>query len=157
MSKHRRQNDGGDERSFTLLPYNMRKLVEAVGFPKFENMDEDEARIYELARSGRCMTCEATLGENANVIISRYGIVGAYCSGVCHSDMAIMGYLQEQHGDLVQKVDFRKEQGRIDRNEGEKGDEYNVGLEEIEDATEVPDSLGDDAATRPDDSIDDVG
>lgn len=101
-------NDAGDKHDFTLLPYNLRRLVEHVGFPEITDIDEDEAKIYELVRHGRCMTCEQRLGQHANFIITKIGIVGGYCSGVCHSDMAVLGFLQEQHQDMTQKIDFRK-------------------------------------------------
>ena len=79
---------------FPHLPRAMRALVKYVGFPDFTHMGDDEQRIYDLVRNGRCMTCEQPLGEHSNFIISRAGIVGGYCSGVCHSDMAVMGFLQ---------------------------------------------------------------
>jgi hypothetical protein len=96
------------EPDFHLLPKNLQALVRSVGFPDFPEMDEDEAAIYGRLRSGRCMTCDTPLREHANFIITVHGIVGGYCNGVCHSDMAILGYLQEQHGDLVQRIAFRE-------------------------------------------------
>lgn len=89
------------------MSYNMKKLVEQVGFGDFSDLDEDEGKIYERMKHGRCMTCEKPLGKDANVIVTRVGIVGAYCSGVCHSDMAVMGYLQETFDDITEKVALR--------------------------------------------------
>ena len=94
--------------AFKQLPYNLQKLVKAVGFPFLSSeLDDEEREIYELIRHGRCMTCKKVLGRNANFIVSRYGIVGGYCSGVCHSDMAVMGFLQETFEDMHQKIEFR--------------------------------------------------
>lgn len=113
---------------FAGLPHNLQTLIRKIGFPEFTELDEDEARIYDLVRHGRCMTCERPLGKDSNFIISRYGIVGGYCSGICHSDMAIVGWLQEQHGDIAEKIEFRK--NTVD----------GTAIEE------APDTLGDDPA-----------
>lgn len=93
---------------FHLLPKQLRALVKNVGFPNFTNMDEDEAHIYGRIRSGRCMTCNKLLAQDANFIITRHGIVGGYCNGVCHTDMAVLGFLQEQHAELSQRIAFRE-------------------------------------------------
>lgn len=124
-------SDASEGNHFMELPRNLRKLVEAVGFPEITDMDDDEARIYDLVRHGRCMTCERRLGKHANFIITKIGIVGGYCSGVCHADMAVLGYLQEQHQDLSQRIDFRK-------SNQDRPQDLNV--------TEAPDTLGEDPA-----------
>ena len=98
---------------FKKLPNNLKKLVKAVGFPDFSNMDDDEREIYDRVKRGHCMTCDAEMGEHANFIITRHGIVGGYCGGQCHSDMAVLGFIQEQHDDLTSAISFR----------GGKGDE----------------------------------
>lgn len=97
-----------DEPDFHLLPKNLRVLVKNVGFPNFTNMSDDEAEIYDRVRAGHCMTCNKLLAADANFIVTRHGIVGGYCNGICHSDMAVMGYLQEQHDELSQRIAFRE-------------------------------------------------
>lgn len=93
---------------FHLLPKNMQGLVKYVGFPDMTNMPDEEKHIYDRVRAGRCMTCNKQLGEHANFIIVAVGIVGGYCNGVCHSDMAVLGWLQEQHADLTGRINFRE-------------------------------------------------
>jgi hypothetical protein len=115
-----------DAGKFPHLPFNMQKLVKSIGFPRFEGMDSDEQDVYDRARNGYCMTCGGVLGKDANVIVNRYGIVAAYCSGVCHSDMAVMGFLQEQHDDISTAISMRG-----------KG---------IPQADEIPNTLGEDPA-----------
>ena len=119
----------------------MRALVKYVGFPDFTHMGDDEQRIYDLVRNGRCMTCEQPLGEHSNFIISRAGIVGGYCSGVCHSDMAVMGFLQQVHDDLTEQIKFRGQQHpQADKTPTE------TEIDGIVAATDIPDSPGDDPA-----------
>lgn len=127
----------GDTDNFSNpeIPRNVRNLVKAVGFADFVNMASDEQEIYDRARNGRCMTCEGQLGKNSNVIVNRFGIVAAYCSGQCHSDMAIMGFLQETHDDLTSQIAFRGEQHP-----------------QADTTPEVPDTLGDDPAFGKDDN-----
>jgi len=102
--------DSEDAPPFWKVPDHLRKVVEATGFIQFGETvqnDEDEEAIYARMRAGKCMTCAQDLGENTNFIINRHGVVGAYCSGVCHSDMAILGYLGEQHTEIMEQVKFR--------------------------------------------------
>lgn len=62
---------------------------------------------FELAKSGRCMTCEAPLGKNTLIIMQVNGVVGLYCGGACLQDIQILGFLQEQHADISQAIEFR--------------------------------------------------
>lgn len=103
-------NRGADanEPDFHMLPKNLRVLVKNVGFPQFREMSEDEQHIYDRVRSGQCMTCGNRLADTANFIVSKYGIVGGYCNGVCHTDMAVLGWLQEQHAELSERISFRE-------------------------------------------------
>lgn len=123
-------NNASDEFNpgyFTKLPNNLKKMVKAVGFPDFIGMDDDEQLIYERVKHGRCMTCNGVMGEHANFIVTRHGIVGGYCGGQCHSDMAILGFLQEQHDDLTSAIAFRGGKGdtntEIDENEVENDED----------------------------------
>jgi len=99
--------DANDTPPFWKLPDHLRALVENIGFIPLQPEDEDEARIYTLMRAGKCMTCRGDLEERSNFIIDRHGIIGAYCSGQCHADMAVLGFLGEQHDDIITSVKFR--------------------------------------------------
>lgn len=94
--------------TFKSMPLNMVTLVKAVGFAAFEDMDPEEQKVYDKAREGKCMTCDCALAETGNFIVTKQGIVAAYCSGVCHSDMAVLGYLQEQHAEISDRIEFRE-------------------------------------------------
>lgn len=100
-------------------------MVKAIGFPDFTGMDDEESEIYDRVKHGRCMTCNGVMGEHANFIVTTHGIVGGYCSGQCHSDMAVLGFLQEQYDDLTSAISFR-----------------GAGHKQVD----VPDSPGNDAA-----------
>ena len=92
---------------FSKMSHNLQKLVKAVGFASFEGMGDDEQQIYSRVQQGKCMTCGTELGLSSNFIVTRHGIVGGYCGGQCHSDMAVLGFLQEQHDDITTSIDFR--------------------------------------------------
>ena len=96
-----------------MLPENLQRIIEAVGFPDFKPgaMDEQELAIYERVKQGRCMTCNQVLATDANFIVTRHGIVAGYCNGMCHTDMAVLGYLQEEHGELSERISFREGAG----------------------------------------------
>ena len=114
----------GVDNAFWKMPDNMQALISQIGFPNFgDQMNADELRVYELARHGKCMTCEGPLEEHSNVIVNRSGIVGAYCGGQCHSDMAVLGYLQEQHDDIMTAVKFRGDIAADEASAEETGDD----------------------------------
>jgi hypothetical protein len=123
------------DRYFAEVPYNLKKLIKAIGFPTFANIPDDEREVYERVQHGNCMTCCCKLGKNANFIVTRYGIVAGYCGGLCHSDMAVLGFLQEQHEVITSAIDFR---GRG----YPQADKAPVDV--------IPDSPGDDPAIGPD-------
>jgi hypothetical protein len=121
--------DDDVNKTFLHLPRNLRGLIKYVGFAAFTNMDDDEKEVYDRIRHGHCMTCEGALGKHANFIVTRAGIVGGYCSGVCHSDMAVMGFLQTTHDDITAQIRFR-------------GNRH----PQADSSPEIPDTLGDDPA-----------
>jgi len=126
--------DDAVDRYFSELPYNLKRLVKAVGFPSFQSLEDDEVQIYERLQRGFCMTCGQRLGKTANFIISTHGIVAGYCSGICHSDMAVMGFLQQEHDEIVTAIKMRG----------------NPQADAAPPSVDIPDSLGDDPATRED-------
>jgi hypothetical protein len=98
------------EGQFSGVPYNVRKLIEGVGIPNEERLREepdDIKALFELARTGHCMTCEKELGKHTIVSINRQGIIAVYCSGQCHDDMVVLGFIQETHDDMQEKIRLR--------------------------------------------------
>lgn len=114
-------DDVNEAAPFWKLPDHMRALVDNVGFIPHVDHEEDEMKIYEQMREGRCMTCRNELEDNTVFLLTRHGIVAAYCCGQCTSDMAILGFLGEQHEDIMTAVKFR---GDFPADEAEgKGDD----------------------------------
>lgn len=93
------------------VPESLKETIESIGLFVPDELQGDEQQIYHRAVVGRCMTCEAELGETMMACINQAGVVMMFCSGACYSDMQVMGYLQEQHEDIVDKVKFRGGQG----------------------------------------------
>jgi hypothetical protein len=87
-------------------------LIEHVGFVDKE-LGEDELEMYRPVTEGRCMTCKGPLGEQTVFFVTHNGIVAGYCSGPCVQDMAILGWLQEQHEDIVDNINFRGGRGDV--------------------------------------------
>lgn len=136
------QDDAKDRAGlFKKMPPNMQKVIHSIGFPDFENMNEDEAEVYELARQGKCMACHSDLSRTALLIVNRFGVVAAYCSGPCMTDFVVIGYLQEQHEDISVQVRMRNAMSGAD------GDQ-------LQDDT-VPDTIGEDPAMNDDEGEND--
>jgi hypothetical protein len=81
-------------------------LIRVVGFIDDE-LEGNMAETYAPLPEGRCMTCHAELGKHTVLFVNVNGIVAGYCGGACAQDMAVMGWLQEQHDDIVDAVKFR--------------------------------------------------
>lgn len=72
--------------------------------------DEYEAGISEAWDKfdrGRCQCCGGPLGQLTTVVVSAAGIMACFCSGVCATDMANVGWIQEQHDDIMDRIKFR--------------------------------------------------
>jgi len=76
------------------------------------SMDE----MYQNALNGMCMTCGRTLGRTSLATIGAPHVDGEedetyiimiFCSGQCHMDMQVMGWIQTAHDDIVQAIQFR--------------------------------------------------
>jgi hypothetical protein len=87
-------------------------LIEAVGFIDKE-LDEDEAEMYLPFTEGRCMTCKTPLGPQTLLFVTVNGIVAGYCSGPCAQDLAVLGWIQEQHDDILDGINFRGGRGDV--------------------------------------------
>jgi hypothetical protein len=99
-----------DLEGFEGVPDNMRSLIEHIGFITKE-LDDDEAEVYGPLLGGRCMTCHSPLGDQTIFFVTANGIVAGYCGGPCVQDMAVLGWLSEQHDDIVDNINFRGGRG----------------------------------------------
>jgi hypothetical protein len=95
----------GENNPFKGIPDNLRGVMKDI--PLDVPGDPEQKEIYARVADGLCMTCEGPLGDNTMLIVSSRGIVFVSCGGACLTDMQVLGWLQEQHEDISQKVDFR--------------------------------------------------
>jgi hypothetical protein len=91
---------------FEDVPSNVRTLIEAIGFVD-DMLEGDMLEVYRPLTEGKCMTCGSKLGETTILFVTHQGIVAGYCGGPCVQDMAILGWLQEQHEDITDGIKFR--------------------------------------------------
>jgi hypothetical protein len=89
------------------VPENIVELIKEVGLFVPTNMSPEEAQVYNRGVTGHCMTCGALCADTTMVTLNRAGAIMIYCGGACYSDMQVMGWLVEQHGDIVQTIQFR--------------------------------------------------
>lgn len=89
------------------VPENMKELIYELGLFIPESLTPEEGEVYKRGIEGRCMTCNAECAETTMIAANRAGVLMLYCGGACYSDMQIMHWLVEQHGDLVQNIQFR--------------------------------------------------
>lgn len=93
---------------------------------KFVNLDEIPDPIIELIdqcpfviggesdveldhiQTGVCVCCKRPLGESTMISVYGEGISSIVCSGPCHDDLMIVGYLHEQMRDLIERVEMRQ-------------------------------------------------
>lgn len=95
------------------VPANVATLLQSIGIIDEELVGDDANEMLEALRRGFCMTCGCELGEQVVILVNNRGIVAGYCSGPCLQDQAVLGWIQEQHDDIVDSINFR----------GGKGDE----------------------------------
>lgn len=105
--------------AFEHVPANVASLIEHVGIIESEGLEDDVNELVDRGRAGCCMTCGTELGSDIILVVNKRGVVGLYCGGACLSDMGIMGWLEEQYQDVVDRVKFRGGQVKAD----EAGDE----------------------------------
>jgi hypothetical protein len=98
-----------DLSEFDGVPANIISLVEAVGIPDAPEQEDDVRELMERFAYGNCMTCGAKMGKDTAAIVNKRGVVGMYCGGPCLQDMGILGYLEEQHGDVIDRIRFRSD------------------------------------------------
>lgn len=92
---------------------------------KFESGDEIPDQVVEIIdqnpfivggesseelnaiESGLCICCSRPLGTDTIVSLGGDGIITIVCSGPCHDDLMIIGYLHEQLKDAIERVNMR--------------------------------------------------
>lgn len=111
-------SDEASEHPLANVPDNVRSLFEIIGVIDTSDSSEDIQQIVAPLEEGMCMTCGTQLGETTVVIVNNKGITAGYCGGPCMQDMAVLGWLQEEHDDVVDRVRFRGGQ-EADRADGE--------------------------------------
>lgn len=75
------------------------------------NHEESIREMWDAFEEGKCMMCRGPLGAHTMIILSVQGICAGFCSGVCLQDMGVIGWLQEQHDDIQDRVKFRGGEG----------------------------------------------
>lgn len=88
-----------------MLPDEIAELLDI--FPFIIGGEDDNE--LELIQEGMCIVCRTTLGEATTLALDNAGITSIVCSGVCHTDAMIAGFLHEQMGDLMDRVRHRHE------------------------------------------------
>lgn len=72
-----------------------------------DDMQAEEAEVYDRALKGHCMTCGGPLGLTTMVTVNQAGIVMLHCGGACYTDQQVLGWLQEHYDDMVERLKFR--------------------------------------------------
>lgn len=109
-----------DLSEFDGVPDNMKQLLVHVGIPEAPEQEEDVQELMQRFAHGDCMTCGARMGRDTVAVVNKRGIVGMYCGGPCLTDMGTLAFLEEQHGDVIDRIKFRSDVGMAD---GEVGGE----------------------------------
>lgn len=104
--------DQNDDEVENELPENLEALLVSIGFFIPETDDEELLEVIRRGAEGLCCTCEGPLQKNTLIVIGVDGVRMAFCCGACLTDMHVVGWLQTQHADIVEQVNFRG--GKVD-------------------------------------------
>ena len=85
----------------------VRFVLDRFEVPVSTTEEGDVQELLEVVRSGHCQACASPLAEHTVLIVGKAGPVAAYCCGACLQDQANIGWLQEQHADIVSAIQFR--------------------------------------------------
>lgn len=91
-----------------------RFVLEQFEVPVTKTGEEDVQQLLENIREGKCQACGSALGKNTVVMVNRAGPVGAYCSGPCLQDQAVLEFLQESFDDIKSAMSFRANPSEAD-------------------------------------------
>jgi hypothetical protein len=89
------------------VPKHMRDWMKNMPTVRPDEYEAGISEMWERFDEGLCMSCGGQLKSHVTLVVTPIGIVAAFCSGVCATDMAIIGWLQEQHDDLIDRLKFR--------------------------------------------------
>ena len=87
------------------VPDGIIELIDELPFIKGGEDPQELALIEE----GRCVCCHRACGTDTTLVINNEGIQALLCSGPCHGDLLVMGYLYEQTHDVLQSVAIRSQ------------------------------------------------
>lgn len=100
-----------EEHGWGDIPDGVMDMMQSIPFwmPNEEDMNPGDGQraVYDRVMKGHCMTCDGELGEHTMITVASGGIVMIYCGGACYTDMQVLGWLEEQYGDMVEKIRFR--------------------------------------------------
>jgi hypothetical protein len=97
-----------EEPRFIEAPHigeNLQQVLEMA--PIIETPDKNVQEILDRMLDGKCGTCGNDLEEHSMVCVTANGIAMVFCSGVCMTDMQVIGFLEELHDDIVDRIKFR--------------------------------------------------
>lgn len=86
---------------------NLQQVLEIA--PIIETSDKNVQEILDRMLEGKCGTCGNELGEHSMVCVTGHGIAMVFCSGVCMTDMQVIGFIEELHDDIVDRIKFRSQ------------------------------------------------
>lgn len=85
------------------IPDNIIELIDQFPFIVGGESDEELA----IVKQGICACCRRAMGEHTHIVLDGQGILSLTCSGVCHDDLMILGYLHEQATDVISRMEMR--------------------------------------------------
>lgn len=107
-------NDEEEVDKFSQVPEHMREwLTEMPTLNPHDNTDATQP-MWDRFDDGRCMCCAGVLAGRTTVVVNPAGLAAVFCCGVCATDMANVGWLQESHDDIIDRIKFR---GGIDQDQ----------------------------------------
>lgn len=101
-----------DSGQYEDVPEGMRTFILDTPHDMPPEYEEGVSEMWDLAHEGKCMACKGPLRTSTTMVLNAGGIAAIFCSGACMTDMANLGWLQENHDDIIDRMKFRG--GEID-------------------------------------------
>lgn len=95
------------------VPENMRDWLKTMPTRKPEAYEEGVTERWQWFEEGKCMCCSQKLGAHTTVIVNPGGLAGVFCTGVCATDIANLGFVQELYDDIQERIKFRGGSGDV--------------------------------------------
>jgi hypothetical protein len=89
------------------VPDVLNQVVDQLGVFVPDHATAATRPIYARMLNRQCMACGSELKANTILMVSALGVVGIFCGGTCENDWQVLGYLREQHDDLLEKIELR--------------------------------------------------